>query len=198
MFTGIIETVTTLMNYTDEGNNRHFELANPFPGEISVDQSIAHDGVCLTVVKVTKESYTVTAIDETLKRSNLRFWKPGTRINVERALRLSDRLDGHIVQGHVDQTAVVRSVEPAGGSWIFTFEFSDKPLHVLVEKGSAAVNGVSLTVFDIGERTFKVAIIPYTFEHTNFGDLRPGDTVNVEFDMIGKYVERLVDPYLKR
>jgi len=197
MFTGIIETTTSLVRYTDEGTNRHFVLANPFPGEISVDQSLAHDGVCLTVVEVTKETYTVTAIKETLERSNLKYWKPGQIINIERALRLSDRLDGHIVQGHVDQTAVVKVKQPLEGSWLFTFEFPEPPRHVLIEKGSVAVNGVSLTVFDIQEKEFSVAIIPYTYEHTNFRYLEPGDTVNIEFDMIGKYVEKLTHNYIK-
>ena len=200
MFTGIIEATGKLIKVEQEGENKHFEIVAPFFNEIKIDQSIAHDGVCLTVVKLNpgKKSYMVTAIKETLDRSNLKEWKPGYRVNLERSVRINERLDGHIVQGHVDQTATVKEINEADGSWIFTFEFTEKPLHVMIEKGSAAVNGVSLTVFDITDRTFKVAIIPYTYEHTNFSDLQPGDTVNIEFDMVGKYIERLAENYLKK
>jgi riboflavin synthase len=198
MFTGIIETTGTLVNIIEEDGNRHFEIRAPFYDEIRIDQSIAHDGVCLTVIKKDdrKRLYTVTAIDETLNRSNLKNWKNGYRMNLERSVRINERLDGHIVQGHVDQTATVKKIEEAGGSWIFTFEFSGKRAHVMIEKGSAAINGVSLTVFNIKERSFQVAIIPFTFEHTNFSDLKPGDTVNIEFDMIGKYIEQLASNYI--
>ncbi len=199
MFTGIIEATGKVLNIKDEEKNKHFEITAPFFDEIKIDQSIAHDGVCLTVVRLNheKKSYVVTAIKETLDRSNLKFWQPGYRVNLERSVRLNDRLDGHIVQGHVDQTARVKKVEPQEGSWLFTFEFIEAPQHVMIEKGSVAVNGVSLTVFNVTNRSFQVAIIPYTFEHTNFGDLKPGDTVNIEFDMIGKYVEKLTLNYLK-
>jgi riboflavin synthase len=200
MFTGIIETTGKLINVVSEGENKHFEIVAPFFDDIKIDQSIAHDGVCLTVVKLNpgKKSYVVTAIKETLDRSNLKDWEPGYRVNLERSVRINERLDGHIVQGHVDQTAKVKEITEADGSWFYTFEFPEKPLHVMIEKGSAAINGVSLTVFDITDRSFKVAIIPYTYEHTNFSDLKPGDTVNIEFDMVGKYIERLAGNYLKK
>ncbi len=200
MFTGIIEHTGRVRAVRSEGKNKHFEIEAPFFDEIKVDQSIAHNGVCLTVVAKdpAARTYTVTAIDETLQRTNLGDLQPGDRVNLERAVKLGDRLDGHLVQGHVDQTARVKSIRPAEGSHIFTFEFDEAPAHVMIEKGSATVNGVSLTVFDIGDRTFKVAVIPYTFEHTNLGDLRPGDRVNIEFDMIGKYIERLGRAYWEK
>ena len=199
MFTGIIEQMGTLTAIRQEGKNKHFDLKADFYPEISIDQSIAHDGVCLTVVAKNEKdkTYTVTAIEETLKRSRLDDWRVGDKVNLERSLRLNDRLDGHIVQGHVDQVAYVDRIKDADGSRIFTFRFKEKPLHVLVEKGSVTVNGVSLTVFNIEDRSFDVAIIPYTYEHTNFHDLQPGDKVNIEFDMVGKYIERLAEQYLK-
>ncbi len=200
MFTGIVETTGKVLNVTQEGTNKHFEIQVPFFEEIKIDQSIAHDGVCLTVVQLNpeKKSYVVTAISETLDRSNLKDWKPGYRVNLERSVRINERLDGHIVQGHVDQTAKVKKIEEENGSWLYTFEFEERPYHVMIEKGSAAVNGVSLTVFNITEKTFQVAIIPYTYEHTNFSDLKPGDLVNIEFDMIGKYIEKLSENYFKK
>ncbi len=200
MFTGIIETTGKVLHIDSEGSNKHFEITAPFVDEIKIDQSIAHDGVCLTVVRLIPErkSYVVTAIKETLDRSNLQFWQPGYLVNLERSVGLNERLDGHIVQGHVDQTAQVQDIKQEDGSWRFTFEFTARPNHVMIEKGSVAVNGVSLTVFNITDNTFQVAIIPYTYEHTNFHKLQPGDTVNIEFDMIGKYIEKLSENYLKK
>ncbi len=199
MFTGIIEHTGQIIDIQSEGSNKHFHIRAPFFDEIRIDQSIAHNGVCLTVVDLdkNKKTYTVTAIEETLLRSNLGDWQPGDLVNLERSVRINDRLDGHIVQGHVDQTARVSGIRRADGSHIFSFAFDEKPLHVMVEKGSVAVNGVSLTVFNIGERSFDVAIIPYTFEHTNFHRLKTGDKVNIEFDIIGKYIERLGDVYFQ-
>jgi len=200
MFTGIIEQTGRVESIRREGRNKHFEISAGFFDEISVDQSIAHNGVCLTVTAKDpqKRTYMVTAVDETLLRTNLDDLRPGDRINLERAMKLGDRLDGHIVQGHVDQTARVKAIKPAGGSHIFTFAFDEAPAHVMVEKGSVTVNGVSLTVFNITPRTFDVAVIPYTFEHTNLGDLKPGDRVNIEFDIVGKYIERLGEAYFKK
>ncbi|NPA45850.1 MAG: riboflavin synthase [Chlorobi bacterium] len=197
MFTGIIEQTGTVESIRAEGKNKHFDIRAAFFDELRIDQSVAHDGVCLTVVgkDPEKRTYTVTAVEETLRRSRLGDWRPGDVVNLERSVKVNDRLDGHIVQGHVDQTAVVKNISEAGGSHIFTFAFEGKPLHVMVEKGSVAVNGVSLTVFNITPESFDVAIIPYTYEHTNFHRLRPGDKVNIEFDIIGKYVERLAAPY---
>ncbi len=199
MFTGIIEALGSVENIVPKGGNKHFEIKAPFFSELKVDQSLAHNGVCLTIIALDgdKQTYTVTAIDETLQRSNLGKLKPGDKVNLERALKINDRLDGHIVQGHVDQTAVVDQIREEDGSHIFTFRFTEKPLHTLIEKGSCAVNGVSLTVFNITENTFDVAVIPFTMEHTNFHALKPGDTVNIEFDMIGKYIEQLTRNYLK-
>ncbi len=199
MFTGIIEAMGTLKNVRPEGSNKHFIIEAPFFDELKIDQSLAHNGVCLTVVDLDfkNKTYTVTAIDETLRRSNLGQLKPGDKINLERALQANARLDGHIVQGHVDQTAFVDRIRQENGSHIFTFRFEDKPEHPLIEKGSCAVNGVSLTVFNITNKTFDVAIIPFTMEHTNFHTLKPGDTVNIEFDLIGKYIEQLTRNYLK-
>lgn len=200
MFTGIIEHTGQITGIRSEGSNKHFRIRAPFFDEIGIDQSIAHNGVCLTVVDLdkTEKTYTVTAIEETLLRSNLGDLKPGDLVNLERSVRINDRLDGHIVQGHVDQTARVVDIRQVNGSHIYTFTFEDKPLHVMVEKGSVAVNGVSLTVFNIGERSFDVAIIPYTYEHTNFHRLKTGDKVNIEFDIIGKYIERLGSVYFQK
>jgi riboflavin synthase len=175
-----------------EGTNLRFTIGASITPELKIDQSVAHDGVCLTVVSVHGEKYDVVAVEETLKRTNLGFRKPGDTVNLERCMRLGDRLDGHIVQGHVDTTAKVSRIEERDGSWNFHFEFEAPSEHVTVPKGSVCVNGVSLTVVDSGEKGFSVTIIPYTFEHTGFRTLKPGDTVNIEFDVIGKYVARLM------
>ncbi len=195
MFTGIVEATGTVAKIEKEGDNIHFTIETPLARELKIDQSMSHDGVCLTAVNVDKEKnqYTVTAIQETLDKTNLRSWKPGYRVNLERSMKMDGRLDGHIVQGHVDQTATCTKVETFDGSWKFFFEYDPGPKNITVEKGSISVNGVSLTVVDSEPGLFSVAIIPYTFEHTNFGDFRPGSVVNLEFDVIGKYVARLLE-----
>jgi|SRR5690625_4248153 len=194
MFTGIIETMGEIKNISPEGTNLQIEIKNQIASELKVDQSLSHDGVCLTVVEVFPESYRVTAIKETLEKSNLKHWKTGTAVNLERAMKLGDRLDGHIVQGHVDCTAICTQIIEEDGSWLFTFQYSDSGFKT-VEKGSVTVNGVSLTVVNSKENQFSVAIIPYTFENTNFKYLKKGDEVNLEFDVIGKYVSRLMKAY---
>lgn len=179
-----------------EGGNVHLTLSCPFAHELKIDQSVAHNGVCLTVVKTEDDTYVVTAMRETLERSNLGQLRPGDRVNVERSMQMNGRLDGHIVQGHVDTTATVTAVDDADGSWIYTFDYAaDATMarrgYFTVDKGSVTVNGVSLTVCNPTDHGFQVAIIPYTHEHTNFADLRVGDKVNLEFDILGKYVARL-------
>jgi len=191
MFTGIIETAATIQHIERENDNIHITLSSPITHELKIDQSLAHDGVCLTVVAVDADSYTVTAIKETLEKTNLSGWAVGTTVNLERAMKLGDRLDGHIVQGHVDQTGVCKSVEEAGGSWYFTFTYDAGPQNITIEKGSITVNGVSLTVVNSKQNEFSVAIIPYTFNHTNFNTIKAGTTINLEFDVVGKYVARL-------
>lgn len=191
MFTGIIETAATITNIQTENSNIHYTLTCPIVAELKIDQSLSHDGVCLTVVALQPDSYTVTAIKETLEKTNLKEWKVGTRVNLERAMKLGDRLDGHIVQGHVDQTGVCTAVESAGGSWYYTFTYDAAANNITIEKGSITVNGVSLTVVNSKNNEFSVAIIPYTYEHTNFKDFKVGTTVNLEFDVVGKYVARL-------
>ena len=192
MFTGIIEGLGTIRNIREEGTNKHFTLTAPFVQELKIDQSVAHNGVCLTVVAISGDEYTVTAIDETLQKTNLGFWKENDTVNLERCMPASGRFDGHIVQGHVDQTAICKSIENANGSWIFTFEYETAQGNITVEKGSVCVNGISLTVVNSRENAFSVAIIPYTFEHTNLKNLKVGDTVNLEFDIIGKYIARIL------
>lgn len=192
MFTGIIETLGEVIEIQNEGTNRHFKVRSSITPELKVDQSVSHNGVCLTVTDVRGDEYWVTAIDETLKKSNLGDLTPGSKVNLERCMVSNGRFDGHIVQGHVDQTAVVTSVINENGSWLYDFEYDSHMGNVTVEKGSIAVNGVSLTCFNSEENRFRVAIIPYTYEHTNFHQLRKGDTVNLEFDIIGKYVKRLL------
>ncbi len=192
MFTGIIETLGTLLEVEKEGSNVHFSFIAPIARELKVDQSVAHNGVCLTVVKLlNKSSYVVTAIDETLKRTNLGKLKIGDTINLERCMPANGRFDGHIVQGHVDQLGEVVSVEKKDGSYLFTFKH-EKGENFTVDKGSITINGVSLTAFDTSDSGFTVAIIPYTFNHTNFGNLKKGNSVNLEFDIIGKYVARIM------
>lgn len=193
MFTGIIEHTGSLKKIETDESNLNFWIKSDFTDELKIDQSIAHNGVCLTVVEINGDQYRVTAVDETLKRSNLGQLKIGDLINLERCIVLNDRLDGHIVQGHVDQTAILKSIENKNGSHILLFEYDESDSgFVTVEKGSVCVNGISLTVVDSSEGKFSVAIIPYTMEHTNLKNLKPGDMVNLEFDIIGKYVQRLM------
>jgi len=191
MFTGIIETAATIVQIEKENDNIHYTLTCPIVPELKIDQSLSHDGVCLTVVAIYNDSYTVTAIKETLEKTNLKTWQVGTIVNLERAMKLGDRLDGHIVQGHVDQTGTCLSVEEAGGSWYFTFQYDAAANNMTIEKGSITVNGVSLTVVNSKANQFSVAIIPYTYEHTNFKSIKEGTTINLEFDVVGKYVTRL-------
>ena len=197
MFSGIIERTGTVVGIRSEQENKHFTLRADFCRELKIDQSIAHNGVCLTVVDIADDTYTVTAMRETLIKSNLGALREGDLVNLERSMKPDALLDGHIVQGHVDQTALCTDVEEAGGSWDFTFRYDEKGDNVTVEKGSVAVNGVSLTVCDSQPGQFRVAIIPYTFEHTNFCRIRPGTAVNLEFDIVGKYIARLMKNYLK-
>ena len=194
MFTGIIEAVGTVVAVANQGSNRHFTIASPFAAELKIDQSVAHDGVCLTVVAVDAAAGThvVTAIDETLRVTNLAQWQPGRLLNLERCLAATGRFDGHIVQGHVDATAICTDVQDQNGSWLFRFEHGVAPGRLTVEKGSICVNGTSLTCFESTDEGFTVAIIPYTYEHTSFQQLRAGDTVNLEFDIVGKYVTKLL------
>jgi len=193
MFTGIIETLGEVQQLEKDGGNLHITINSPITHELKIDQSVAHNGVCLTVVEIDKENYTVTAIDETLQKSNLSELKEGHSVNLERAMVLGSRLDGHLVQGHVDQTAICTAIEEKDGSWIFSFEYSPTLNNITIEKGSITVDGVSLTVVDSGRNIFTVAIIPYTYEHTRFKDYQLGTEVNLEFDVIGKYVTRLME-----
>lgn len=197
MFSGIVEECATLVALQREQENVHFTLKCSFVEELKIDQSVAHNGVCLTVVRIEGDTYTVTAMKETLDRSNLSLLQVGDEVNVERSMQMNGRLDGHIVQGHVDQTATCVSVEDAAGSYYFTFRYAlDKEMarrgYFTVDKGSVTVNGVSLTVCNPTDDTFQVAIIPYTFEHTNFHAIQPGSVVNIEFDIIGKYLSRMM------
>jgi len=192
MFSGIVEEAAKVISIENEQDNVHITMSCSFVNELQIDQSIAHNGVCLTVVRKTDTTYTVTAIRETLIKSNLGKLQIGDRVNLERSMLLNDRLDGHIVQGHVDQTAVCTAVAEAGGSWYFTFEYDPAKGNLTVEKGSIAVNGVSLTVVNSQAGSFQVAIIPYTYECTNFHQIKPGTVVNLEFDIIGKYVARIL------
>ena len=197
MFSGIVEPTARVAAIREEGGNRHFTLECPFTDELKIDQSIAHNGVCLTVVSIEGDRYTTTAIRETLLKSNLGGLRVGDPVNLERSMRPDALLDGHIVQGHVDQTARCTAIDEADGSWYFAFEYDPSQGNVTVEKGSVAVNGVSLTVVDSREGAFRVAIIPYTYEHTNFHALKVGSTVNLEFDIVGKYIARLMERYVK-
>lgn len=193
MFTGIIESMGIVKNLVKEGDNLHISVESNLTSELKIDQSMAHNGTCLTIVKIEGDIYTVTAIKETLEKTNLGKLEIGSKINLERAMILGDRLDGHIVQGHVDQTATCSHVLEEDGSWVFTFQYD--AVHqdnVTIEKGSITVNGVSLTVVNSKENEFSVAIIPYTFDHTNFHQIKVRTTVNLEFDVIGKYVARLL------
>ena len=190
MFTGIIETMGELVKVEKEQNNLHFHIRSTLTKELKIDQSLAHDGVCLTVVNIEGDVYNVTAVHETLQKSALDMWTIGRKINLERAMKLGDRLDGHLVQGHVDQVGECVGIEEQGGSWLFDFQYSNENHNLIIEKGSLCINGTSLTVFNVAEDRCRVAIIPYTFEHTNFHQLQRGEKVNLEFDMIGKYVAK--------
>jgi len=191
MFTGIIETLGRIKSIEKEQNNVHFTVTSTITSELKIDQSVAHNGVCLTVVAIDNDNYTVTAIGETIDKTNLSTWKEGDTVNLERAMKLGDRLDGHIVQGHVDQIGTCIAVEEANGSWYYTFNYDASLNNVTIEKGSITVNGVSLTVVNSKLNEFSVAIIPYTYEHTNFHLIEKGSVINLEFDVIGKYVSRL-------
>lgn len=191
MFTGIIETLGTIQEIEKEDSNVHITIAATITNELKIDQSVAHNGVCLTVVAINDNHYTVTAIDETLQKTNLSTWSIGDKINLERAMKLGDRLDGHLVQGHVDQVGICIEAEETNGSWKYSFEYDPKLNNLTIEKGSITVNGVSLTVVNSKKNQFSVAIIPYTHEHTNFNSFKVGTKVNLEFDVIGKYVARL-------
>ncbi|MEJ2163547.1 MAG: riboflavin synthase [Robiginitalea sp.] len=195
MFTGIIETMGTVTQLQKDRSNIHITINSTLAPELKVDQSLAHNGVCLTVVSLAGDTYTVTAIEETLLRSNLGDLKVGNLVNLERAMSLGARLDGHLVQGHVDQVARCIRIEEADGSWRFYFEYDPGPGRVTIEKGSITIDGVSLTVVDSSPGSFSVAIIPYTYDNTRFGEYEVGSRVNLEFDMIGKYVERLLEGY---
>ncbi|MCW2119136.1 riboflavin synthase [Flavobacterium sp. 7A] len=191
MFTGIIETLGTIREIVKEQDNIHVTVESEITNELKIDQSVAHNGVCLTVVKIEGKAYTVTAIAETIQKTNLGDWQVGNQVNLERAMKLGDRLDGHIVQGHVDQIGTCVEVKETNGSWGYTFEYDQALSNITIEKGSITVNGVSLTVVNSKSNQFSVAIIPYTYEHTNFQDFKVGTKINLEFDVIGKYVSRL-------
>jgi len=198
MFSGIVEEAATVVALEKEQENLHLTMTCSFVNELKVDQSVSHNGVCLTVVKKTDHTYSVTAIKETLNLSNLGKLKVGDKVNLERSMMMNGRLDGHIVQGHVDQTAICKNVEEADGSWYFTFEYEFDPVkarkgYMTVDKGSVTVNGVSLTVVEPTNNSFRVAIIPYTYEYTNFHQIKVGTTVNIEFDIIGKYISRMLE-----
>ena len=196
MFTGIIEAFGRITALEKEDQNLHLTLQSPLAAELKIDQSLSHNGVCLTVVACNDSEYTVTAIKETLDKSNLGVLQIDALVNLERAMKLGDRLDGHIVQGHVDHTAKCTNIRFEGGSWVFSFEYTSATPHVTIEKGSITVNGVSLTVVDSKTHGFSVAIIPYTYEFTNFHELKAGDQINLEFDIVGKYIQRITKGYL--
>jgi len=192
MFTGIIEAMGKVISLEKDGDNINFEFESDLAPQLKIDQSISHSGVCLTVVSLSEKSYIVTAIKETLDKSNMSELNSGSLVNLERAMKLGERLDGHIVQGHVDQTATCINVDELDGSWVYTFSYNGKPGNITIEKGSITVNGVSLTVVNSKEGEFSVAIIPYTYENTNFKQIEVGSTVNLEFDVVGKYIQKLI------
>ncbi|PIA78925.1 riboflavin synthase subunit alpha [Gaetbulibacter sp. 4G1] len=193
MFTGIIEDVGVITSLNKELNNLHISIKSSISSELKIDQSVAHNGVCLTVVEINDDEYTVTAIKETLDKTNLETLRVNDMVNLERAMKLGDRLDGHIVQGHVDQTAICTKIEEDNGSWVFTFNYDSKLNNLTIEKGSITINGTSLTVVNSKKDSFSVAIIPYTYEHTNFNTFMVGTEVNLEFDVLGKYVTKLLE-----
>ncbi len=196
MFSGIVEEAAKVVALKKEQDNLHITMECSFVNELKIDQSVSHNGVCLTVVELTDNTFTVTAIKETLLKSNLGLLEIGNKVNLERSMKPDSLLDGHIVQGHVDQTAVCTKVEEANGSWYFTFEYDSSKGNITVEKGSVSVNGVSLTVVNSQDNSFQVAIIPYTYELTNFHEFKVGTVVNLEFDIIGKYISKLVKQQL--
>lgn len=200
MFTGIVETTGKVVEITKEQSNVHFTIETRIADELKIDQSLSHDGVCLTIVKVVKpkNQYVVTAIKETLDKTNLGKWAVGYEVNLERSMKMDGRFDGHIVQGHIDQTAVCTKVEEVDGSWKFYFNYDSKLHNFTVEKGSVSVNGVSLTVVDSSKDAFSVAIIPFTYNVTNFHNIKAGTVVNIEFDIFGKYITKLLDFYLEQ
>ncbi|NNC49377.1 MAG: riboflavin synthase [Flaviramulus sp.] len=193
MFTGIIEEIGIVTSLKKEFDNLHISIKSNITSELKIDQSVSHNGVCLTVVAIENKEYTVTAIKETLDKTSLNALKVNDKVNLERAMKLGDRLDGHMVQGHVDQTATCTNIEMANGSWVFTFNYDSTLNNITIEKGSITVNGISLTVVNSKKDGFSVAIIPYTFEHTNFNTLKIGTVVNLEFDVLGKYVAKLLE-----
>ena len=191
MFTGIIESLSEIKEIKKEGDNLSISFDSSISSELKIDQSISHNGICLTIVDIVDSIYTVTAIKETIIKSSIKDWGVGDLINIERAMKLGDRLDGHMVQGHVDQTAVCTKISEENGSWYFDFKY-EKSENLTIEKGSIAINGVSLTVVNSSINSFSVAIIPYTYNYTNFKNLKPGDLVNIEFDMVGKYISKII------
>ncbi len=198
MFSGIVEEIATVKDLRKEQENLHITLTCSFVNELKIDQSIAHNGVCLTVVELTDDTYTVTAIQETLDKSNLGKLQIGSKVNVERSMKPDAFLDGHIVQGHVDQTAVCKDIKEADGSWYFTFEYDASQGNITVEKGSVSVNGVSLTVVNSKDNSFQVAIIPFTYDVTNFHTFEVGTVVNLEFDILGKYIQKIMAGYMNK
>lgn len=192
MFTGIIESLSEIKGIKKEGDNLSISFNSSISSELKIDQSISHNGICLTIVDIVDSIYTVTAIKETIIKSSIKDWGVGDLINIERAMKLGDRLDGHMVQGHVDQTAVCTKISEENGSWYFDFKY-EKSENLTIEKGSIAINGVSLTVVNSSINTFSVAIIPYTYNYTNFKNLKPGNLVNIEFDMVGKYISKIIN-----
>jgi riboflavin synthase len=193
MFTGIIETIGIISDIKKDQGNVHLTIQTNITNELKIDQSVAHNGVCLTVVEIFDNKHVVTAIQETINKTTLGLWKIGDKVNIERAMKLGDRLDGHIVQGHVDQTAICKSIQEKSGSWEFTFEYDTALNNITIEKGSITVNGTSLTVVNSAKNSFSVAIIPYTYEHTIFHTFEIGTKVNLEFDVVGKYIARMYE-----
>jgi riboflavin synthase len=193
MFTGIIETIGTVESVVITGSNYTFQITSSITNELKVDQSVSHDGVCLTVEAINKSTYQVTAIAETIQKTNLQLWKPGTKVNIERCMVMNGRLDGHIVQGHVDCTATCVEKEDLAGSWEYRFVFPEQFAPLVIEKGSISVNGTSLTCFNITNNSFTVAIIPYTYHHTSIQQVQVNSVVNIEFDLLGKYVQRSIE-----
>lgn len=192
MFTGIIENTGTVKEIITNGTNKSFWIASPLSMELKIDQSLSHNGVCLTVEEIKESMHRVTAIAETLAKTNLEQWKPGTVVNLERCMQMNGRLDGHIVQGHVDAVGECTAVAEKDGSWEYSFKFSETFADLVIEKGSVTLNGTSLTLFNVGKNCFTVAIIPYTYHHTNINTINKGDLVNIEFDILGKYVQRML------
>jgi len=197
MFTGIVESIAEVVKVDSEGSNKTFSFKSSLTNQLKIDQSVSHNGVCLTVVAVQEDIYKVTAIEETLLKTNLGMLNEGNKVNLELCMPANGRFDGHIVQGHVDQTGVCTSIEQRDGSWLFDFEYDASLGNLTVEKGSICINGVSLTVFNSEENAFRVAIIPYTYEFTNFHSLKVGDKVNLEFDILGKYIKRILGSYAR-